>query len=320
MIWSKLKNIIKRKFSKSNKNNKLDNNDANVKKDKSVKLDKLVENLEKQRLENATLPFKIISLKDNGFVVKVSELYAFVSFYYMPWEYVNTNCWIAVAPKLIGKVFYCKIHDIQKKPTSLLIIVNGKIPQFKRIKLKVRREYRGVIIKKLNFGILVDIGCHFRWNRGSFVGLLHASQFDSTRLFANCSEGDEIRVCYQGLNEKGQMLFCQNGEIFDWNNRIPQGFVGQTVLVAVVREHEEEEPSFLVDGKYTGKIAYEKNDCFFGSTTRIVDAKYRLKDGDIIHCKVTGFNSRKRTLKLNWITELDLGIVEVEKYVSDESG
>ncbi|MCL1932668.1 MAG: hypothetical protein FWF53_02480 [Candidatus Azobacteroides sp.] len=197
MIWSNLKNIIKRKFGKP---------------DKKEWLDKLVENLENQRVKNKNLPFKIADIKDRGFVVKVSGLYAFISFYHMPWKYSNINYWTAIFPKLIGKIFYCRVYSIKKDPI-LSIIIDGRIPQFKKPELTIGKNYKGIITEKSKYGIFIDIGYHFDWRCGSFVGLLHKSQFDSMQLFSDCSVGDEIEILYQGLNEKGQLVFSQIGEM-----------------------------------------------------------------------------------------------------------
>jgi len=299
MIWENLKNIIKKKLGKPNK---------------KEWLDKLVENLETQSLEDINLPFKIIELKKTGFAVKVSGLYAFISLNSMPWKYSKISYWTSIAPKLIGKIFFCRIHSIKKDKLS--IIINGEIPQFKKTELLIGENYRGIIIEKIQSGIIIEIGYHFDWRCGSFVGFLHKSQFSAAKLFLNCSIGDEIEILYQGLNEKGQLVYTQIREIFDWNNGIPQSLAGQTVLVHVVRENVEKEAKFLVDGKYKGKIILQRNDSFLGGKKKARKIKNKLKDGDIIHCEVIGFWDAGRVLSLKWIAELDLGIIE--NYFSQE--
>ena len=290
MIWDRIKNIIKKKLNKPNK---------------EEWFGKLVKNLETQILEDSNLPFKIIELKKTGFAVKVSGLYAFAPFDNMPWKYSKTSNWASIAPKLIDKVFFCKIHSMQKDP--LLIIVNGEIPQFKKTELRIGEQYRGIIIGKIKGGILIEIGYHFNWRCGSFIGFLHKSQFDPEELFSICSVGDEINVFYQGLNEKGQLVYTQIGEIFDWNNEIPQGLVGQIVLVHVVREGKKG-TKFLVEGKYTGKFFLVKK----GTQHKIQN----LKNGEIIRCKVEHFSTKKRTLYLQLITELDSEIIETEDNIN----
>jgi len=294
MIWDCLKNIIRKKISKP---------------DKKEWLDKLVENLEIQSLKNVNLPFKIIELKDTGFVVKVSGLFAFVSFNHMPWKCKKNNYWTSISPKLIGKVFYGKIYSIKKSP-SLSITVNGEIPQFKKIELLIGENYKGIIIEKLRNGIFVEIGYHFKWRYGSFVGYLHKLAFDSLDFFSTCSVGDEIEIYYQGVNEKGVLIYYQTSEIIDWNNEIPQSLIGQIVLAHVVREDIEKETMFLVNGKYKGRIILQKNDSFFGSKQRAQKVKNKLENGEVIHCEVIGFWEKRRILKLKWVAELDAEILD----------
>jgi len=278
--------------------------------DKKEWLDKLVENLEAKSLEDINLPFKIVKTKKTGFLVKVSGLYAFISFNNMPWKYNRDNLWTAIAPKLIGKIFFCKIHSITKEPL-LSIIINGEVPQFKKTELLIGRKYKGIILNKTGTGILVDIGYHFNWKYGSFVGFLSKSQFNSAKLFLNCSVGDEIVVFYQGADENWQFLFTQNSEIFDWEEGIPQSLVGQKVVVLIVKE-EKKEIKFLVEWRYNGKLIFQKNDPFFGGKKSVRKIKNNLKDGDIIHCEVIGFSEEKKILELKWIADLDSEIINIE--------
>jgi len=284
MIWDYFINIIKRKISKP---------------DKKEWLEKLVENLEKQRSENVNLPFKIIELKNTGFVAKVSGLFAFISFEYMPWRYSKFAYWAAIYPTLIGKTFYCQIHDIKKDP-SLFIILNGTVNQLKKTELITGECYKGIIIEKTKYGVFVDIGFHFDWKCGSFIGLLHKSQFEPNQLLSDCLPGDEIEILYQGLNEKDQRIYSQTNEMLDWENEIPQGLIGQTVWVQIVRN--ENEIKFLANGKYNGRISISKTHYFFGNKVKTKEVMENLKDGEIIYCEVTGANVKARILKLIWFS------------------
>ena len=295
MIWDSIKKIIRNKDSKP---------------DKKEWLSKLIENLEDQWLKDVNLPFKIVELKNSGFLVKVSGLLAYISFNHMPWIHEGTNYWTAISPKLIGKVFFCKIHSISKTP-FLSIIINGEIPQLRKNELIIGEKYRGIIIEKMKNGIIIEIGCHFNWKCGSYIGYLHESNFEYPQSFPLCSVGDEIEIFYQGANGKGRMAFTQNNDMVDWLKQIPQGLVGQIVLAHAVRVNETE-VKFLVEGKYSGKIYYQKNDSFFGSKRMGRKIKNKLKDGDIIHCEVIGFREKPRILKLKWIAELDSEIIENE--------
>ena len=296
MISDNLQNNIEQVFSKP---------------DKNEWIDKRVKDLETKVLENANLPFKIIELKTKGFLAKVSGLYAFIALNHMPWKYGNINYWTIVASRLTGKKFYCQIHNITKDPL-LSIIINGDIPQFKKIELLTDKIYRGIIIDKKNNGILVEIGYHFYWRRGSFVGFLHKSQFANSEGFTSCAIGDKIEILYQGMNEAGQFIYSQTNELVDWQNEIPQKLIGQVVLAQVIRKNNEIEPKFLINGKYKGKMIFPKNDSFFGTKNMAKKVKNNLKDGDIMRCEVIDFAKTARILKLKWISELDGEIVDIK--------
>lgn len=288
MIWDNLVNDIKGLFSKP---------------EKKEWLEKLVETLEEKQKDNISLPFKIVDIKENGFAVKVSGLYAFIAFSHMPWKYYDIESWIATYPKLTDKTFFCKIHKIFKDP--LAITINGEIPQFKKVELEIGNEYKGLIIKRLDFGVLVDIGYNFDWKCGSFIGLLHKSQFESRQSFLNCLLGDEIQIIYQSSDENGRLVFSQENEISNWHNKKPQELIGLVVLVHIVRKTEEDKVLFLVNGKYKGQIANSKANYTTAQRRKIKEAINNLKDGETINCEVISCNEKNRVLDLKWIIEFD---------------
>jgi len=266
-------------------------------------LEKLVKILENKKNENISLPFKIVDIKDRGFTVKVSGLFAFIAFNHMPWKYNDTESWIAVKPKLINKTLFCKIHNISKDPLS--IIINGEIPQFRKVELKIGNEYKGLIIKKYTYGVLVDIGYNFDWKCGSLVGLLHKSQFESKQSFLDCSNGEEMQIIYESLDENERLIFSLDNEISNWNNKKPQELIGQIVLVQIIRKTEENKVLFLVNGKYKGKIAISKANYTTARRRKIKEAINNLKDGETIDCEVISCNEKSRILDLKWIVEFD---------------
>lgn len=267
-------------------------------------LEKRVITLENKKKDNLSLPFKIVYIRESGFTVKVYGLYAFVGFNHMPWKYKDLESWIAILPKLTNNTFFCKIHEISKD--SLSIIINGRIPQFKKIELEIGNEYKGLIIKKYNHGVLVDIGYNFDWKCGSFIGFLHKFQFESKQTFLHCSLGDEIQIIYQSMDENGRRTFSQDNEISNWQKKRPQELIGQVVLVRIVRKlNEEDKIVFLVNGKYKGKIVNSKADNTLVRRNVIREAKNKLKDGETIYCEVIGCNEKGRILDLKWITEFD---------------
>lgn len=270
-------------------------------------LDKLVENVENKRLEGIIVPFKLTAIKDKGFVVKVSGLYGFITFDFMPWKYNDVESWFAVSPQLIDKTFFCKIHQIKKDPLS--IIINGQFNHFKKPELMVGEKYTGLIIKQTIYGVFVDVGYHFNWKCGSLVGLLHMTQFGFNQSISKWTLGDAIEITHLGLNKKGQLAFSQNAEILDWNSGIPQGLLGQIVWAEVVKKTGQKGIVFLVNGKYKGQISLSKKIYRPEYRTIINDARKTLNDGEIIHCEVTGFDEKNRLLGLKWRIELDREVI-----------
>jgi len=224
--------------------------------DKKEWLTRLVQELENHRFNFDTLPFNIVETKDTGFLVKVNGLFAFVSFYHMPWKYVDTGCWIAIAPKLTGKRFFCKIHKIDKEP--LFVIINGAVPQFKKAEPTTGKEYKGLVIKITDYGIFIDIGYHFDWKYGSLVGLLHKSQIGVHEKIENFFAGQEVTTIFQGVNDRGQYVLSNDRETTDWQLGIPQSLVGLAVWAIVERKPGHKATGLLVRGKYKSQLAVNK--------------------------------------------------------------
>lgn len=272
----------------------------------SVKDDWISERLfeiENHRDNFDTLPFKIVELKESGFLTKVKGLYAFISFYHMPWKYYNAESWIAIAPYLTDKIFYCKIHKVDKDPNAILL--NGELPQFKKAELTIGEEYKGVIIKIVDYGVFIDIGYHFDWKCGSLTGLLHKSQLSVNENLSDLKLGQEIKTIYQELNNNGQLVFSNDREKIDWQLGIPQELVGQIIWAKVVRQADSDNIGLLVRGKYNSTLTIDNPAHAPEFRKKIKNAKNKLKHGEIINCEVTGFNEKTRVLIVTWRVKID---------------
>ena len=291
MIFDKIVQIAKEIFSQP---------------EKREWLDALVKRAEMLKAENQSVPFKIVEIKDKGLVIKVCGLYGFIAFEYMPWKYPDIECWKAVSPRLIDRIFFCKIHRISKDPIS--IIVNGEIPQFKKMELVPGEKYTTVIIRKTIYGFFVDIGYQFGWKCGSFVGLLHKSQFGPDQSILKKMPGDELQLTYLGLNIDKQLILGADTEKIEWQLGNPARLIGQVVWVEVVKKSGERGIEFLAEGKYRGKIIVRKNDYPTYYRTKIKQARVKLTDGSRIDCMVTGINNKTRYLEFKWIMDFDLNM------------
>lgn len=262
-----------------------------------------INEIESHRDNFDTLPFKIVDLKDNGFLTKVKGLYSYISFYHMPWKYLDPISWSAVAPSLIDKKFFCKIHKIHKDPVA--IILNGELPQFKKVELTFGEKYKGLIIKILEFGVFIDIGYHFDWKCGSLTGLLHKSQFAENEKIDDFKLGQEIETFYQTLNKDGRIVFCNDQVNIDWQLGKPQELVGQVVLAKVMSKTENKKVSLLIGGKFKANLEINNKISKAKNRTNINQFQRDLAVGKLIECEVTGFNERKKCLNVNWLVDYD---------------
>jgi len=247
------------------------------------------------------LPFRIIALKDAGFLAKVKGLYAYISFYHMPWKYYTPGSWVAIAPSLIGKEFSCKIHKVDKDQNSILL--DGALPQFKQAVLTIGEVYNGLVIQITDAGLIIDIGCHFDWKYGSLTGFLHASKFVDNAKVSDFTPGQEITTVYQKAHDHGQLIFCSDKDKYDWQMGIPQALVGQKMWAKVIRRPGSKKVDLLVRGKYKAKLEVDKQTDAPSHKRKIKKLKNELSDGGIIHCTVTGLNKKHRTLLISWPAE-----------------
>jgi ribosomal protein S1 len=267
-------------------------------------LDNLVNDLERKQKSIATLPCWITDIKDNGLIVKVSGLYAFMSFNHAFWRYYFNESWKAVFPKLLNQKFYCQVYNITKKPIS--IIVNGDLPQFTEAELQIGEKYPGIIIAKKDFGVFIEIGYHFDWRCGSIVGLMFKPFFGTEYSFEDCKTGDEIEATYIKTDDKGHLLFSNDQKNSDWYFDKPQELVGQIITVRIKKSPDNKEIEYLVKDKYRGILNLRKDDYPLKYRKRLRHFIRILPDGAMINCEVTGFNIKDKTLDLFWITELDI--------------
>ncbi|RNC64275.1 hypothetical protein [Proteiniphilum sp. X52] len=259
--------------------------------------------LEMHRQHSDTLPFKVVDVKIYGFLAKVKGLYAYISFNHMPWRYFDRSAWLHVAPSLIGKKFYCKIHRIVRERFS--IILDGDVPQFKQAELAIGGLYKGLIIHKREYGLFIDIGYHFNWRHGSIVGLLHKTKLEGSVSLDDMEGGTTVQVIYLGESEDGHIELSQNETDVDWALGIPQKMVGQTTWVKVARNEETQKQEFLVLDKYKGMLLINK-EMYPSHRKAVRRAKNALSDSDSIPCVVVGCDDRKCTLVLKWLVNMNL--------------
>jgi len=256
----------------------------------------LIRNFEEKCKQQEHHPFKIFDIREKGFLVKVYGLNAYVSFLHMPWKYNNISCWADTFPYLKGKIFYGRVFKFTKKPVS--IFLNGDIPQFKTPELFEGVKYEGVVIYKLAYGLLVDIGYEFGWTCGSLVGLLHKANFENPQTLNEINTGELIEIIFWGYNENEKMIFGLNEEIREWITGSVTRFIGRIVPVHISTD-EKGKVNLLVENKYYGKIPVSAL-LYPLHMAKVSRAISKLIDGDIIHCEIIDVNREKMKLVLKW--------------------
>jgi len=261
----------------------------------------LVERLEHLKAENKRVPFTIVKVKENGFIVKVSGLFAYVSFYFMPWKYNSIEFWKPVSKHLIGKKFYCNIYRIQKEPLSIMI--NAECHRFKQIKLDVNSEYPGLVIHKAKYGVFIDIGYNFNWEYGSFVGLMHIKNFSKEEYDKICV-GDILNIVFYGYTEQGKIVLGNNSLQKEWLTGELENLVG-SVQDVTVKINENGEREFYVKEKF--KTVLPINKIFYpGYKSKAKNIIYNLKDDDVIQCEVLKINKRRKVFVSKLLLDKDL--------------
>ena len=249
----------------------------------------LFDNIETVRENEQVVPFKIVDIRRNSFLVKTKGLYAYVPFNCMPWKYHHTNYWKSVLLSLKEMVFFGKVTQIERisdDSNNIRILVDATATLLKEAKLRPNTDYKGIVILKKSYGVFVDIGCHFNWKCGSLTGLLHHSKFSDNESFMVCEEGQSVIVSYVGKDEHG-LLFEKEGYI-DLNAE----YTGKLVRVRVYRS-ENGGLDFLVQGKYNADMPV-KNFIYGEKINMVKNMMNNWQGGELIDCQVLYVSSNSR--------------------------
>jgi hypothetical protein len=295
-------------------NNTIENKNDKVEHENKDYLIRLVNQLEELHNQDVNIPFRIKEIKENGFIIKTCGMFAFIAFDYMPWQYSDKSSWGFVFESLKCKQFYGRIHLMIKDPKFILL--NGKIPQFKKPELEQGHEYAGIIIKKIKSGLLIDFGSHFKWKCGSIVGFLHSSQLGRNKNISSLNEGDEIQAKFFCANEKGQNIFRNSIDHKVLHKEMPSCLNGEIVKAQITGINKSGVVELLVDGKFKGIMLSIKDSFTPKLHEKVKQAKAKLRVGHVITCEVVGLNSKGFYLILKWLLEFDTEIVLENSFVN----
>jgi len=138
-------------------------------------------------------------------------------------------------------------------------------------------KYNGIVVKKLNNGVFIDIGGHFNWEFGSIIGKINKDHFEFTQNFEKCEVGDVISVIYNVSGIEHALEFWEEN-YFEARSR----YVGKIVPVSVYIIADT--LTMLVEDKYkatTYKRKGEKNIIYYH------------QNGDTIFCEVLDYKPHR---------------------------
>ncbi len=264
-------------------------------------IDNAYAKIEQQYKDKHTVTFRICNINKNNFQVKIGGLYAYIPIWHMPWQYLYLESWHVILPTLIGKVFRGRIYSINRTPLS--IHIDASMPQFKTITPDVNVPYSGIIIRKSDKSIILDIGYHFDWKFGSLISRLHSTAFKSPETFEDCIPGQVMSIYFAGFYQLGVPIARLTPLSPEWHPDYIHSLIGKIVKVKVGKT-EREQPVFIVEEKYEGRLpidihTYPDN---LGTMRR---AFTMLSNDDILFCEITGADFEKQYLTLKWNGEKD---------------
>lgn len=250
--------------------------------------------IEKDYKEKSSVPFTVFKIKENGFEVKVYGIYAVVPFNLMPWNYSGNNHWSAVFASIFKKIFFGKIYYFNKEKS--VIIIDAKIPQFKRMNLIRGCEYKSIIISKSDKKVIVDLGHHFQWQCGSFYGSIYFRHFSDYTAFDNLKAGDVLMTTYLGIDNRNRLVLTCNPELEEWKRQRPSHLIGQRTWAKVLKTGNE--TSFLVEDNYKSTAFYSETKGIRISPKKMIKIFESWQNGDYVNCEVISINDRERLLNI----------------------
>lgn len=253
--------------------------------------------------DDISVPFKVVAIKSNGFLVNVFKRWGYVSFDYMPWSYINKKSWEIVFPRIKGKIFFGKITSMETEPFTILI--NGRVQQFKKAELKENEVYNGIVVDKIKDKLVIDLGGSFEWKSGAILGCLHKSKCDSVFTIRSVNVGDDLAVCIDEDSTDGNVLLYGGVDYLDWETNTVDSLLNKTVVAKVVKTGKKN--TLVVNGKYRG-ILSPKRGYYKSHGFQVKRAISLLKENDEIECIVTRIQSESKTLTLKWLISDEKGL------------
>lgn len=252
----------------------------------------LFESIENAYINQETLTFQIVEPKNNGFVIKISGLFAFIPFANFSWTYSSLEIWRNISETFIGAYFRGKVQTYDKERPSIFVDAKQQVLQVPN--LGRGKYYKCVICNRKDYGAFIDLGVHFNWRYGSILGLVHKSSLHEPLDMEIWKDGDIIDVLFHGYDEKERLIL---GDVYSRPIPIQEKvapIIG-TIQLVNVKVDENGRYSFSVFDKFVVSIPIQKT--IYPTTHRVIRSYLKdLKDGDLIYCELLKTNVKKDKL------------------------
>lgn len=245
---------------------------------------RLIDNIKRHKEEQLPITFRIESIQDSGFLVKVEKLYALVPFRYMPWKYSH-SLWELIFPSLVGKSFTGYVDSIKEVPARIYLKADAS--QFEGVTLPFEENetYTAIILQKSNTSLLIDLGYGFEWKYGSFPFRIHClcgAEDEYVDMFPHYKSGDELNAVYVGKSIIGNNIFRYDGTRYFSKEH---NLTGKEAW-ATLKRTKANIPYFKIDEKYFGKLLLDKNGEFGISHEILQKTLQALPNGQRLWCKI----------------------------------
>jgi len=266
------------------------------KKDKTTFFERLFQMVELAKEQDKKIPFRIFFLKDDILIVKVKGLYAQLPLQKMAWSYPDMEYWKHIFPTLQGVEFKCNVTEAApaEETDRFHIVVDASTHVFNMLELIEDAEYNGIVLQKTENEVLIDIGYHFKWKRGSLCGYLPVEELAQPETFQSCQQGEKITVEYKGRDDRG-LLFAVPKVIDP-----VEEYIGKITWVQIVRG-ENTMPYFMIEGKYKGDLPVTKTH-YPTKKKKVRKLREQWENGDIIQCEILEYKPHRGFI-IKWIDD-----------------
>lgn len=307
----------KMEFNKIIKNIFGTNQEINPFEDKEYLL-KIYEKLEIAKNEQKLKTFTIEKLLNSGYQVKVNGVYGFIHFRQMPWTYSHVKSWTTIFPYLKGKAFKGKIFELSISD-KISVKLDATASYVSTPSLEEKVPYKCIVLNKLNYGLILELGSNYNWESGSVTGFAHKSSLLYDSEFENAEIGDEITTYFQGFNQESKVMMGDKVEDKEWVSHEIDKYLGTTQIVRRNKNEADVTQFYFNDIRCVLPVSRE----FYQNNFRLVRNYLRgLTADDEIKCDIVRIIYAKKKFEvkinedfLNNLIEESLGDLKIYEYV-----